>query len=83
MCVCIFMVLEKPMSDSCVDLWEDSRVEDELSHEEIQMVYLHMYTHIHIPSCFILFIDVFIWVQFEQENQRLVSEMNSLVDEVR
>ncbi|XP_061108147.1 syntaxin-18 isoform X2 [Conger conger] len=40
-----------------VGLWEDSRVEDELSPEEIQM--------------------------FEQENQRLVSEMSSLVDEVR
>ncbi|CAJ1051559.1 syntaxin-18 isoform X2 [Xyrichtys novacula] len=40
-----------------VNLWEESRVEDELSPEEIQM--------------------------FEQENQRLVSEMNSLVDEVR
>ncbi|XP_039971856.1 syntaxin-18 isoform X1 [Xiphias gladius] len=38
-------------------LWEEDRVEDELSPEEIQM--------------------------FEQENQRLVSEMNSLVDEVR
>ncbi|XP_039654951.1 syntaxin-18 isoform X1 [Perca fluviatilis] len=40
-----------------VNLWEEGRVEDELSPEEIQM--------------------------FEQENQRLVSEMNSLVDEVR
>ncbi|KAG9263747.1 syntaxin-18 [Astyanax mexicanus] len=48
---------EKPASDGGVELWEDSRVEDELSPEEIQM--------------------------FEQENQRLVSEMNSLVDEVR
>ncbi|KAG7229736.1 hypothetical protein INR49_012532 [Caranx melampygus] len=38
-------------------LWEEGRVEDELSPEEIQM--------------------------FEQENQRLVSEMNNLVDEVR
>ncbi|GAA6222253.1 syntaxin-18 [Lates japonicus] len=38
-------------------LWEEGRMEDELSPEEIQM--------------------------FEQENQRLVSEMNSLVDEVR
>nr|XP_043879657.1 syntaxin-18 isoform X2 [Solea senegalensis] len=38
-------------------LWEEVRVEDELSPEEIQM--------------------------FEQENQRLVSEMNNLVDEVR
>ncbi|XP_073325245.1 syntaxin-18 isoform X2 [Pagrus major] len=45
-------VVENP-----VNLWEESRVEDELSPEEIQM--------------------------FEQENQRLVSEMNSLVDEVR
>ncbi|XP_030276403.1 syntaxin-18 [Sparus aurata] len=43
--------------DNPVNLWEESRVEDELSPEEIQM--------------------------FEQENQRLVSEMNSLVDEVR
>ncbi|KAM7422175.1 hypothetical protein PAMA_010309 [Pampus argenteus] len=43
--------------DNSVDLWEESRVEDELSPEEIQM--------------------------FEQENQRLVSEMNNLVDEVR
>uniref|UniRef100_A0A3Q3MH21 Syntaxin-18 n=1 Tax=Mastacembelus armatus TaxID=205130 RepID=A0A3Q3MH21_9TELE len=38
-------------------LWEEGKLEDELSPEEIQM--------------------------FEQENQRLVSEMNSLVDEVR
>ncbi|XP_075425619.1 syntaxin-18 [Ascaphus truei] len=38
-------------------LWDESRGEDELSPEEIQM--------------------------FEQENQRLVSEMNSLFDEVR
>ncbi|XP_064420032.1 syntaxin-18 isoform X2 [Latimeria chalumnae] len=44
------------MQDS-LDLWEDGKVEDELSPEEIQM--------------------------FEQENQRLVSEMNNLVDEVR
>uniref|UniRef100_A0A667XFB1 Syntaxin-18 n=1 Tax=Myripristis murdjan TaxID=586833 RepID=A0A667XFB1_9TELE len=43
--------------DNSVNLWEESRVEDELSPEEIQM--------------------------FEQENQRLVSEMSSLVDEVR
>nr|XP_046240310.1 syntaxin-18 [Scatophagus argus] len=43
--------------DNPVNPWEESRVEDELSPEEIQM--------------------------FEQENQRLVSEMNSLVDEVR
>ncbi|XP_024126792.1 syntaxin-18 [Oryzias melastigma] len=42
---------------SSVSLWEEGRVEDELSPEEIQM--------------------------FEQENQRLVSEMSSLVDEVR
>nr|XP_015814920.2 syntaxin-18 isoform X3 [Nothobranchius furzeri] len=40
-----------------VNLWEEGRVEDELSPEEIQM--------------------------FEQENQRLVSEMSNLVDEVR
>ncbi|XP_068133422.1 syntaxin-18 [Hyperolius riggenbachi] len=38
-------------------LWDDSRGEDELSPEEIQM--------------------------FEEENQRLVSEMNTLFDEVR
>ncbi|XP_077459417.1 syntaxin-18 [Stigmatopora argus] len=43
--------------DQSVNLWEDSKVEDELSPEEIQM--------------------------FEQENQRLVSEMSNLVDEVR
>ncbi|XP_061731277.1 syntaxin-18 [Nerophis ophidion] len=43
--------------DPSINLWEESKVEDELSPEEIQM--------------------------FEQENQRLVSEMNSLVDEVR
>lgn len=43
--------------DNPANLWEESRVEDELSPEEIQM--------------------------FEQENQRLISEMNSLVDEVR
>ncbi|XP_055033603.1 syntaxin-18 isoform X1 [Misgurnus anguillicaudatus] len=48
---------EKAVSDGNVDLWEDSRVEDDLSPEEIQM--------------------------FEQENQRLVGEMNSLLDEVR
>ncbi|XP_056625166.1 syntaxin-18 isoform X1 [Triplophysa dalaica] len=48
---------DKLVSDSNVDLWEDSRVEDDLSPEEIQM--------------------------FEQENQRLVGEMNSLLDEVR
>ncbi|XP_023147893.1 syntaxin-18 [Amphiprion ocellaris] len=43
--------------DDPVNPWEESRVEDELSPEEIQM--------------------------FEQENQRLISEMNSLVDEVK
>ncbi|KAF7668590.1 hypothetical protein LDENG_00002050 [Lucifuga dentata] len=48
-------VSEVPVNN--VNLWEEGRVEDELSPEEIQM--------------------------FEQENQRLVSEMNSLVDEVR
>ncbi|XP_051715892.1 syntaxin-18 isoform X2 [Ctenopharyngodon idella] len=48
---------EKPASDGHVDLWEENRVEDDLSPEEIQM--------------------------FEQENQRLVGEMNSLLDEVR
>ncbi|KAK9963863.1 hypothetical protein ABG768_007023 [Culter alburnus] len=48
---------EKPVSDGHVDLWEENRVEDDLSPEEIQM--------------------------FEQENQRLVGEMNSLLDEVR
>ncbi|XP_014903616.1 syntaxin-18 [Poecilia latipinna] len=51
---------EKNMSevqDSSLNLWEEGRVEDELSPEEIQM--------------------------FEQENQKLVSEMNNLVDEVR
>ncbi|XP_058653403.1 syntaxin-18 [Onychostoma macrolepis] len=48
---------DKPVSDGNVDLWEDNRVEDDLSPEEIQM--------------------------FEQENQRLVGEMNSLLDEVR
>uniref|UniRef100_A0AAX7U7J6 Syntaxin-18 n=1 Tax=Astatotilapia calliptera TaxID=8154 RepID=A0AAX7U7J6_ASTCA len=57
----VFRPLEKTASsevqDNPVNLWEESRVEDELSPEEIQM--------------------------FEQENQRLISEMNSLVDEVR
>ncbi|XP_059371342.1 syntaxin-18 isoform X2 [Carassius carassius] len=48
---------DKPVSDINVDLWEDNRVEDDLSPEEIQM--------------------------FEQENKRLVGEMNSLLDEVR
>nr|XP_009305912.1 syntaxin-18 isoform X1 [Danio rerio] len=48
---------DKPVSDGNVDLWEENRVEDDLSPEEIQM--------------------------FEQENQRLVGEMNSLLDEVR
>ncbi|XP_052430410.1 syntaxin-18 isoform X1 [Carassius gibelio] len=48
---------DKPVSDSNVDLWEDNRVEEDLSPEEIQM--------------------------FEQENKRLVGEMNSLLDEVR
>ncbi|XP_072238673.1 syntaxin-18 isoform X2 [Leuresthes tenuis] len=45
------------VQDNSVNLWEEGKVEDELSPEEIQM--------------------------FEQENQRLVSEMSSLVDEVR
>ncbi|XP_076148755.1 syntaxin-18 [Alosa pseudoharengus] len=45
------------MPGSSAPLWEDSKTDDELSPEEIQM--------------------------FEQENQRLVSEMSSLVDEVR
>ncbi|XP_063315937.1 syntaxin-18 [Pelobates fuscus] len=50
---------DRPIPDiqSTPGLWDDSRGEDELSPEEIQM--------------------------FEQENQRLVSEMNSLFDEVR
>ncbi|KAM9759521.1 syntaxin-18 [Menidia menidia] len=43
--------------NNSVNLWEEGKVEDELSPEEIQM--------------------------FEQENQRLVSEMNNMVDEVR
>ncbi|XP_049590482.1 syntaxin-18 isoform X1 [Syngnathus scovelli] len=43
--------------DQSVNLWDEGKVEDELSPEEIQM--------------------------FEQENQRLVSEMSNLVDEVR
>ncbi|XP_077430550.1 syntaxin-18 isoform X1 [Vanacampus margaritifer] len=43
--------------DQSVNLWEEGKVEDELSPEEIQM--------------------------FEQENQRLVSEISNLVDEVR
>ncbi|XP_056129307.1 syntaxin-18 [Lampris incognitus] len=43
--------------DNSLNPWEEGRVDDELSPEEIQM--------------------------FEQENQRLVKEMNSLVDEVR
>ncbi|XP_067111984.1 syntaxin-18 [Osmerus mordax] len=43
--------------ESCINPWEEGRVEDELSPEEIQM--------------------------FEHENQRLVSEMSNLVDEVR
>ncbi|XP_077386395.1 syntaxin-18 isoform X1 [Festucalex cinctus] len=43
--------------DQSTNLWEEGKVEDELSPEEIQM--------------------------FEQENQRLVSEMSNLVDEVR
>ncbi|MGH0166578.1 UNVERIFIED_CONTAM: hypothetical protein FKN15_055294 [Acipenser sinensis] len=45
------------VQDTSFGLWEDGKVEDELSPEEIQM--------------------------FEQENQRLVGEMNNLVDEVR
>ncbi|XP_068171380.1 syntaxin-18 isoform X2 [Antennarius striatus] len=45
------------VQDVTFNPWEEGRVEDELSPEEIQM--------------------------FEQENQRLVSEMNTLVDEVR
>ncbi|XP_037534525.1 syntaxin-18 [Nematolebias whitei] len=45
------------VQNNSINLWEEGRVEDELSPEEIQM--------------------------FEQENKRLVSEMNSLVDEVR
>ncbi|XP_061545045.1 syntaxin-18 isoform X1 [Phycodurus eques] len=43
--------------DQSINLWEEGKVEDELSPEEIQM--------------------------FEQENQRLISEMSNLVDEVR
>ncbi|XP_046881314.1 syntaxin-18 isoform X3 [Hypomesus transpacificus] len=43
--------------ESSINPWEEGRVEDELSPEEIQM--------------------------FEHENQRLVSEMSNLVDEVR
>ncbi|XP_030126600.1 syntaxin-18 isoform X1 [Taeniopygia guttata] len=46
-----------PDAQSNLGLWGDSRGEDELSPEEIQM--------------------------FEQENQRLVGEMNNLFDEVR
>ncbi|XP_048827720.1 syntaxin-18 isoform X2 [Brienomyrus brachyistius] len=49
-------VLSEVAEDS-VSTWEEAKVEDELSPEEIQM--------------------------FEQENQRLVSEMSNLVDEVR
>uniref|UniRef100_A0A8C6LWK7 Syntaxin-18 n=1 Tax=Nothobranchius furzeri TaxID=105023 RepID=A0A8C6LWK7_NOTFU len=55
-----FVSAEKNVSEvqsGSVNLWEEGRVEDELSPEEIQM--------------------------FEQENQRLVSEMSNLVDEVR
>ncbi|XP_060898124.1 syntaxin-18 [Labrus mixtus] len=50
-------IVSEVLDNNTVNLWEEGRVEDELSPEEIQM--------------------------FEQENQRLVSEMNSLVDEVR
>ncbi len=46
MCVCVCVcVADKPVSDSNVDLWEDNRVEDDLSPEEIQMVYTHTHTH--------------------------------------
>lgn len=51
---------EKPVSETpgnISHIWEESRPEDELSPEEIQM--------------------------FEQENQRLISEMSNVVDEVR
>ncbi|KAK1798669.1 hypothetical protein P4O66_006955 [Electrophorus voltai] len=94
-----------------VDLWEDNKVEDELSPEEIQMVHSHEPIHLnphtnrdwHSPKPMLLkilkacqarwfegmyclfcpSIPVFLYVQFEQENQRLVNEMDSLVDEVR
>ncbi|XP_023655808.1 syntaxin-18 isoform X1 [Paramormyrops kingsleyae] len=45
------------VAEDSVSTWEEAKVEDELSPEEIQM--------------------------FEQENQRLVSEMSNLVDDVR
>ncbi|TRY54241.1 hypothetical protein DNTS_010106 [Danionella cerebrum] len=48
---------DKLLPESHLNLWEESRPEDDLSPEEVQM--------------------------FEQENQRLVGEMNSLLDEVR
>ncbi|XP_061688905.1 syntaxin-18 isoform X1 [Syngnathoides biaculeatus] len=43
--------------DQSINLWEEGKLEDELSPEEIQM--------------------------FEQENQRMISEMSNLIDEVR
>lgn len=42
-----------------------------------------VHTHGHIYSHIVIMSILCICVQFEQENQRLVSEMNSLVDEVR
>uniref|UniRef100_A0A7N6B9I5 Syntaxin-18 n=2 Tax=Anabas testudineus TaxID=64144 RepID=A0A7N6B9I5_ANATE len=50
-------LVSEVLDNTVEHVWEEGRMEDELSPEEIQM--------------------------FEQENQRLVSEMNSLVDEVR
>uniref|UniRef100_A0A4W6BXN2 Syntaxin-18 n=1 Tax=Lates calcarifer TaxID=8187 RepID=A0A4W6BXN2_LATCA len=56
-CLPVEKNVSEVLDNTVEHLWEEGRMEDELSPEEIQM--------------------------FEQENQRLVSEMNSLVDEVR
>ncbi|XP_059131773.1 syntaxin-18 isoform X1 [Peromyscus eremicus] len=65
---------EKPLAEAQPELgtWGDGRGEDELSPEEIQMVMLT--ASFQLPD---------LRLSFEQENQRLIGEMNSLFDEVR
>uniref|UniRef100_A0A9J7ZYA6 Syntaxin-18 n=1 Tax=Cyprinus carpio carpio TaxID=630221 RepID=A0A9J7ZYA6_CYPCA len=89
---------DKPVSDSNVDLWEDNRVEDDLSPEEIQMFEQENQRLVgEMNNKPVSDSNVDLWEDnrveddlspeeiqmFEQENQRLVGEMNSLLDEVR
>ncbi|GAB1289607.1 Syntaxin-18 [Apodemus speciosus] len=75
---------EKPLAESQPELgtWGDGKGEDELSPEEIQMLYKMSLQQVspeaaHGPQAAS-------WHgTFEQENQRLIGEMNSLFDEVR